>query len=997
MAEWVLAIDFGTSFTTAAMTGRDGRAEVLEVEESRYLPSLVYRDEDGQLLVGHAADSEARVFPERAERLPKRALASGRPTVRLGGTAVAVVDLVAAVLGEVTAEALRRHNQLPPDRVVLTHPARWGSDELDLLAQAAVQAGMPAPQFLPEPVAAAIYYTTPDLPVGAYVAVYDLGGGTFDTAVLRRTGTGYELVGAPGGDPHLGGEDFDEALLDMVGQHAQAIDPVPWQHLWHHDDRTTRKAQRTLRQEITRAKKLLSKHMSCTLYIEGYSESVRVTRPEFEAAIDTRLHDSVTELLHTIKTASLVPAQLSAVYLTGGSSRIPRVSELVGTAIGALPRTSDDPKSVVALGAIQTPTPAHPVPQAAPAAPAAGAAWGTAAMFRGNPARTGTYTTAPNILRSAWKPWHFTTSDPVSSSPAVADGTVYIGSNDDRIYALDATTGQERWTYETDNAVFSSPAVADGAAYVGSRDGRIYALDATTGNVRWTHQTGHSVSSSPAVADGTIYIGSHDGRIYALDATTGDVRWTHQTDNVVFSSPAVADGAVYIGSTDGRIYALDATTGNVCWTYQTAEPVGSSPAVADGVVYVGSYDGRIYALDAATGQKRWRHKTTGRVSSSPAVADGVVYVGSRDGRIYALDATTGDVRWTHQTGNVVFSSPAVADGAVYVGSRDGRIYALDAATGNVRWTRQTGGEVRSSPAVTDGVVYVGSLDGRIYALDAATGAASAALSQDAATTAMFRGNPAHTGTYTTAFIPRSPAWKPWHFTANGLVYSSPAVADGTVYIGSDDHQVYALDAATGNVRWTHETGGWVKSSPAVAEGTVYIGSNDHRIYALDAATGNVRWTHETGDPVLSSPAVAEGTVYIGSTDCVVYALDAATGNVRWTHETGGWVKSSPAVAEGTVYIGSDHHRVHALDATTGNVRWTYKSDGSSPAVAEGTVYIGSSDCVVYALDATTGDVRWTYKTGDPVSSSPAVADGIVYVGSNDHRIYALDATTGTSV
>ncbi|MFJ9597985.1 PQQ-binding-like beta-propeller repeat protein, partial [Streptomyces virginiae] len=115
---------------------------------------------------------------------------------------------------------------------------------------------------------------------------------------------------------------------------------------------------------------------------------------------------------------------------------------------------------------------------------------------------------------------------------------------------------------------------------------------------------------------------------------------------------------------------------------------------------------------------------------------------------------------------------------------------------------------------------------------------------------------------------------PWTYTTGGKAWSSPAVVDGTLYIGSHDKKVYALDAATGTPRWTHTTGGWVDSSPAVVDGTVYIGSSDKKVYALDAATGTPRWTHTTGGWVDSSPAVVDGTVYIGSSDKKVYALDA---------------------------------------------------------------------------------------------------------------------------
>jgi serine/threonine-protein kinase len=336
----------------------------------------------------------------------------------------------------------------------------------------------------------------------------------------------------------------------------------------------------------------------------------------------------------------------------------------------------------------------------------------------------------PAIIAATGRPrWTYATGGVVFSCPAVADGTVYVGSEDQKVYALDAATGHLRWAYPTGGKVSSSPAVADSTVYIGSDDHQVYALDAATGHLRWAYTTPASVFSSPAVADGTVYVGSGKPkvfalcRMYALDAATGQVRWTHTSAGVFESSPAVADGTVYVGSGDHKVHALDAATGQVRWTYKTGGSVFSSPAVAGGTVYVGCNDGKVYALDADRSRwsgrpARWIHTTGGSVLSSPAVAHGTVYVGSNDGKVYALDAATGQVRWSYTTGGIVVSSPAVADGTVYVGSRDQKVYALDAATGQVRWSYTTGGVINSSPAVAGGAVYVGGYDHKVYALSA---------------------------------------------------------------------------------------------------------------------------------------------------------------------------------------------------------------------------------------------------------------------------------------
>jgi outer membrane protein assembly factor BamB/serine/threonine protein kinase len=357
-------------------------------------------------------------------------------------------------------------------------------------------------------------------------------------------------------------------------------------------------------------------------------------------------------------------------------------------------------------------------------------------MFGGSPDRKGgpaghTGPDAPVTTR-----WRFDTFGKVSSSPAVADGTVYVGSRYS-LYAVDAATGDQQWRFNTDGNVDSSPAVADGTVYVGcgSRfdDGKsLYAVDAATGTGQWRFDTSGSVESSPAVVDGTVYVGNHcrdlgnNSSLYAVDTVTGNQEWQFDTSGSVESSPAVVDGTVYVGSTDRNLYAVDAATGEEQWRFDTDESVMSSPAVADGTVYIGGGmalddNNGLYAVDATTGEQQWDFNTSGAVESSPVVVDGTVYVGSWDHNLYAVDAATGTKQWEFNTDAWVESSPAVVDGTVYVGSYDRNLYAVDAATGTKQWQFDTGGIVESSPAVVDGTVYVGSHDHNLYAVDAATG------------------------------------------------------------------------------------------------------------------------------------------------------------------------------------------------------------------------------------------------------------------------------------
>jgi len=241
--------------------------------------------------------------------------------------------------------------------------------------------------------------------------------------------------------------------------------------------------------------------------------------------------------------------------------------------------------------------------------------------------------------------------------------------------------------------------------------------------------------------------------------------------------------------------------------------------------------------------------------------------------------------------------------------------------------------------------------------------------------------------------------KKWTYSTGSHIISSPAVAGGVVYVGISYNHMYALDAATGKIKWAYSTGAsQVNDSPAVVGGVVYVGSSeDHTLYALDAATGKKKWAYQTRGPIISSPAVVGGVVYVGSEDGNVYALDAASGTKKWAYHIGHYIDSSPAVAGGVVYVGSDDGNVYALDAASGAKKWAYRTGDvvySSPAVVGGAVYVGSDDGNVYALDAASGAKKWAYQTGSSAMFSPTVANGVVYVGSNDRNVYALDATSG---
>lgn len=240
-----------------------------------------------------------------------------------------------------------------------------GREDLGKLGQAAEVAGLRGVRFMPEPVAAVLHHAAGcpvpqcatggagrDIPVGGCVAVYDLGGGTFDTAVLRRTERGFETVGKVGGDPFLGGEDFNERLRDLLGASARVVDPGPWDDLWESEDRASVSGRAQVIRDVVTAKEALSSLPEIAMDVPGYDVRFLIRRRQFEEAVSEDLERSVKQLLDTIGSAGLAPADLDGLVLAGGASRMPRVSDLLAERLGLLPHVTPDPKSVVAHGAL---------------------------------------------------------------------------------------------------------------------------------------------------------------------------------------------------------------------------------------------------------------------------------------------------------------------------------------------------------------------------------------------------------------------------------------------------------------------------------------------------------------------------------------------------------------------------------------------------------------------------------------------------------------------
>lgn len=359
----VLGIDFGTSNTVSMLRMPDGRLRPLLFDGGTLMPTAVYLTPEGQMLVGRDAERHARVDPSRFEPNPKRRIDDG--TVFLGDKELPVPQVFAAVLAQVAAEARRQAGGMP-EKVHLTHPARWGEQRRRLLAEAARQAGLGNPQMIAEPVAAASYFTAilrAAVPVGRALAIYDLGGGTFDATVVRRTPTGFQVLSEEG-LADVGGLDFDHAIVEYLGRTYGDSHPEQWSALVSPTDANGRRQRRMLYEDVRAAKEMLSRTSSADIHLPGLEVDAHLTREELDGLIRPYLERTVTCLSRTIGGAGMAPRDLVGIFLVGGSSRIPLCAHLIHTELQMAPTTLEQPETVVVEGAlcIGAPTPPTPAP-----------------------------------------------------------------------------------------------------------------------------------------------------------------------------------------------------------------------------------------------------------------------------------------------------------------------------------------------------------------------------------------------------------------------------------------------------------------------------------------------------------------------------------------------------------------------------------------------------------------------------------------------------------
>ncbi len=335
--------------------------------------------------------------------------------------------------------------------------------------------------------------------------------------------------------------------------------------------------------------------------------------------------------------------------------------------------------------------------------------------------------------------WSFVTHGPVRAGPAVVDGTVYVGSDDGVVYAVDLARGQYQWSHAAGAAICASPVVADGRVYVGTEAGRLLCLQpprrAGGPSVVWCFEAGAAITGWPLVTETRLVVfGTAGAEFIAVQADSGEEIWRKRVGGPIMAPVTRSAVSVRLprlelaerpergelllcSSTDGRISALAEGTGEEAWTFNTGGAIEAAPVTVGKRVYVGNRAGNFYCLEAASGRKLWHTHLPGPILSSAAVGPKALYVGTEPGSLHALTTAGGAQLWRTNLGHPLTSPPILIHARrLFVASADGALFAVAAASGQVLWQQLGSDPITSSPVIVTSRLLYGTEGGRLNAL-----------------------------------------------------------------------------------------------------------------------------------------------------------------------------------------------------------------------------------------------------------------------------------------
>jgi outer membrane protein assembly factor BamB len=485
---------------------------------------------------------------------------------------------------------------------------------------------------------------------------------------------------------------------------------------------------------------------------------------------------------------------------------------------------------------------------------------------------------------------------------------------------------------------------------------------------------------------------------------------------------AAANGMAWVGTVNGAILAFNDTTGDIMYRVGKIGFAQYTATYVDGKLIQTAASTRVTCYNASTGDIIWDRDQGGRAFF--AFAGCTLYdrfyqhniAVDPQGFVGCWDVETGDLLWKQPAlYSIGYITPAVADGKLYIQRYSGTAAGLeaeqnafacfDAFTGDLLW--ELDGTSISHPCIAYGNLY-GYVGSTLYCFS----------DSNPADWAMWHGGPDVQGVAQSSgpTLSNGPAWT---FQSDGPILGSPVVSQGKVVFGSQDQNIYCLDAYTGAENWRFALETRVYSTPAIYGGKVYTGADDGSVYCINLETGIQEWKKTlTSETVFvfamtwqprSSPIVVGSRLYVGAVDGEVYCLSASSGEIQWHYPTGSAIGGSPAYDNGVVFICSTNHYLYALNANDGTLKWKTSSNAtatraytdyypmSTPTVGDGMVFWGAAPVYgrplpVFCLNETDGSVIWTQNLSGntPLHAAPVYVPGFSY-RYNSSYTYHLDA------
>lgn len=292
----------------------------------------------------------------------------------------------------------------------------------------------------------------------------------------------------------------------------------------------------------------------------------------------------------------------------------------------------------------------------------------------------------------------------IYGTPAISDNIVYVATyagDSGKIMAINRLApgydkdgvpawNEGEWFYpRSENkyigSVVGGPIVVEDTLYVGSSDGKLYALDENGGEKWAPFDTGSKIWTSPAVGDGAVYVSNYGGKLFAVSSRDGSLIWEIELPSSIASSPAISGGSIYFGTFDRNLYAVAVADGSEKWKFEGGNWFWATPVVKDGVIYAGCFDHLVYALNAITGEKLWQFIADAPIVAPPAFSGDFLVVTSESGEMYVLEPDTGNLVRSVSIGYQVMAPLYAEENMVYVHARNRCIYAIDVQSGNNVW------------------------------------------------------------------------------------------------------------------------------------------------------------------------------------------------------------------------------------------------------------------------------------------------------------------------